>query len=82
MPIVKADKTHALSENFRNFRRQLSHTSIAQMLLPLKESFTTPEVNRCPDGHFRRTLYGAGPYIADYPEQCMLTAIVQGWCPK
>ncbi|KZP07929.1 hypothetical protein FIBSPDRAFT_914383 [Athelia psychrophila] len=76
------DKTHALSENFRNFRRQLSHTSIAQMLLPLKESFTTPEVNRCPDGHFRRTLYGAGPYIADYPEQCMLTAIVQGWCPK
>ncbi|KAH9976656.1 hypothetical protein BGW80DRAFT_1250159 [Lactifluus volemus] len=23
-----------------------------------------------------------GPYIADYPEQVWLAAIVQGWCPK
>ncbi|KZP16263.1 hypothetical protein FIBSPDRAFT_749065 [Athelia psychrophila] len=82
LPIAKADKRHAESETFRNFRRQLSHTSIAKMLLPLQASFTTPEINRCPDGHFRRTIYGAGPYIADYPEQCMLTAVVQGWCPK
>lgn len=80
--IITADKRHAESEEFRNFRRQLSHTSIAKMLLPLQDSFTTPEINRCPDGHFRRTVYGAGPYIGDYPEQCMLSAIVQGWCPK
>ncbi|KAJ7856063.1 hypothetical protein B0H14DRAFT_3085331 [Mycena olivaceomarginata] len=31
---------------------------------------TMPEVVRCPDGHFRRVIYGIGPYIADYPEQC------------
>ena len=30
---------------------------------------TTPEVVRCPDGHFRHAIYGIGPYIADYPEQ-------------
>lgn len=52
------------------------------MLKPLRSAFTAPEVNRCPDGHFRRTIYGAGPYIGDYPEQCMLSCIVQGWCPK
>lgn len=52
------------------------------MLKSLRSAFTTPEVNRCPDGHFRRTIYGAGPYIGDYPEQCMLSCIVQGWCPK
>lgn len=43
---------------------------------------TTPEVVKCPDGHFRRAIYGLGPYIADYPEQVWLAAIVQGWCPK
>jgi hypothetical protein len=43
---------------------------------------TTPEVVKCPDGHFRRAVYGLGPYIADYPEQVWLSGIVQGWCPK
>lgn len=43
---------------------------------------TKPEVVKCPDGHFRRAVYGLGPYIADYPEQVWLSGIVQGWCPK
>lgn len=43
---------------------------------------TTPEVVRFPDGHFRKVVYGLGPYIADYPEQALLACIVQGWCPK
>ena len=41
-----------------------------------------PEVVRYGDGHYRRTIYGLGPYIADYPEQVLLACIVQGWCPK
>lgn len=41
-----------------------------------------PEITRCPDGHFRRTIYGVGPYVADYPEQTLATGVVQGWCPK
>jgi len=43
---------------------------------------TKPEVAMCPDGHFRRVIYTLGPYIADYPEQVLLTGIVTGWCPK
>jgi hypothetical protein len=43
---------------------------------------TTSELVKCPDGNFRRVIYGLGPYIADYPEQVWLAAIVQGWCPK
>ena len=43
---------------------------------------TKPEVVRCPDGHFRRAVYGLGPYIADYPEQCLLACTVQGWCAR
>ena len=41
-----------------------------------------PEVVRYGDGHYRRTIYGLGPYIADYPEQVLLACIVQGWCPR
>jgi hypothetical protein len=40
-----------------------------------------PEILRFADGHYRRTIYGIGPYIADYPEQVLLSCIVQGWCP-
>lgn len=43
---------------------------------------TTPDIVRCPDGHYRRVIYGLGPYIADYPEQVLLSGIVTGWCPK
>ena len=67
---------------FRNFRRQLFHLSLAKMLESLKPGMTAPEVIRFPDGHFRKVIYGLGPYIADYPEQALLTCIVQGWCPK
>jgi hypothetical protein len=42
---------------------------------------TTPKVVKCPDGHFRRAIFGLGPYIADYPEQVYLSGTVQNWCP-
>lgn len=42
---------------------------------------STPHITRCPDGHFRRVIYGLGPYIADYPEQVLASCIVSGWCP-
>lgn len=43
---------------------------------------TTPEVVRCFDNYFRRVIYSLSTYIADYPEQALLTCIVQGWCPR
>ncbi|KAG1732554.1 hypothetical protein EDB19DRAFT_2003517 [Suillus lakei] len=43
---------------------------------------TKPEVAHFGDGHFRRVIYGLGPYIADYEEQVLLACIVRGWCPR
>jgi hypothetical protein len=43
---------------------------------------TVPRATRCADGHFRRVIYGLGPYIADYPEQALLACIVQNWRPR
>ena len=52
------------------------------MLESLKPGMTTPEIVRCPDGRFRRVIYGLGPYIADYPEQVLLASVMQGWCAR
>lgn len=76
------ERHHQHDADFRKFRRQLFHTSLHRVLLSLKPGMTTPEVVRYADGHFRRTIYGLGPYIADYPEQALLACVVQGWCPK
>lgn len=43
---------------------------------------TKPEVVRFGDGHYRRVIYGLGPYIADYEEQVLLACIVRFWCPR
>ncbi len=40
------------------------------------------EIIHYSDGHYRQTIFGLGPYIADYPKQALLACIVQGWCPK
>jgi Plavaka transposase len=42
----------------------------------------TPIIHMCPDGHFQHIIYDLIGFIADYPEQVMLTGIVQGWCPR
>ncbi|KAH9014908.1 hypothetical protein EDB83DRAFT_2232892, partial [Lactarius deliciosus] len=67
---------------FRKFRRQLLHSLLATILESLKAGMTTPEVTCFPDGHFRKVIYGLGPYITDYPEQALLACTVQGWCPR
>ena len=53
------------------------HLCLAHVFQPLKAGMTTLEIVKCPDSHFRRAVYGLGPYIADYPEQVWLAAIVQ-----
>ncbi|KAH9988333.1 hypothetical protein BJV77DRAFT_1061430 [Russula vinacea] len=82
LPIPHTDKDHQDSALYRKFRRQLFHSSLSGILQPLEPGMTKPEIVRCPDGHFRRVIYGLGPYIADYPEQALLACIVQGWCAK
>ncbi|KAJ7907795.1 hypothetical protein B0H13DRAFT_2332007 [Mycena leptocephala] len=82
LPIPKTTKKHRKSENYQRFVRQMYHACLARVFQPLKAGMTTPEVVRCPDGHFRRAIYELGPYIADYPEQVWLASIVQNWCPK
>ncbi|KAJ7669939.1 hypothetical protein DFH06DRAFT_1372426 [Mycena polygramma] len=82
LAIPKSDRKYDNDPEFRTFKRQLYHASLAAVLSTLKSGMTTPEVRRCPDGHFRRVIYDFAPFIADYPEQVMLAGIVQNWCAK
>ncbi|KAG1826670.1 hypothetical protein EV424DRAFT_1509611 [Suillus variegatus] len=83
LAIPKTTKEHATSDvKFRKFRRQLFHCSLSKILEMLRPGITKYEVVRFGDGHFRRVIYGLGPYIADYEEQVLLTCIVRGWCPR
>ncbi|KAF7349794.1 hypothetical protein MVEN_01279500 [Mycena venus] len=79
---IPASKKHRKKAAYQHFVRQMYHACLARVFEPLKAAMTTPEVVRCADGHFRRVIYGLGPYIADYPEQVWLSCIVQNWCPK
>ncbi|KAN0134193.1 hypothetical protein V8E53_007965, partial [Lactarius tabidus] len=68
---------------YQIFCRQLYHSCLELLVFaPLKPYMTKPRIMKCPDGHFRRTIFSLGPYIADYPEQVWLTGIVSNWCPK
>ncbi|KAG9223441.1 hypothetical protein PLEOSDRAFT_154734 [Pleurotus ostreatus PC15] len=82
LPIPKTSQRHRKTKVFKQFCRQLYHSCLAKTFAPLQHGMTVPEIIRCADGHYRRAIYGLGPYIADYPEQVWLAAIVQGWCPK
>ncbi|KAF8815131.1 hypothetical protein BYT27DRAFT_7080784, partial [Phlegmacium glaucopus] len=82
LAMLKTGHDHQDSAAFRQFRRQLFHSSLARILMPLKPWMEKPRITRCGDGHYRRVIYGLGPYIADYPEQCLLACVVSGWCPR
>ncbi|KAH9839919.1 uncharacterized protein C8Q71DRAFT_820987 [Rhodofomes roseus] len=82
LAIPKASRGETETDEFRIFRKQLYHASLAQILSPLRPYMETYDVLQCPDGHFRRVIYELGPFIADYPEQVVLAGVVSGWCPK
>lgn len=80
--ILTADRQYQNSVTFRKFRKELFHTSLRFILQSLRDAMTDYEVVRCADGHYRRIVFSLGPYIADYPEQVLLSCVVQGWCPR
>jgi Plavaka transposase len=79
---AQVSKRQRKKPEFQKFCRQLYHACLDAVFAPLKPYMTKPKVVRCPDGHFRRTIFSLGPYIADYPEQVWLAGIVLNWCPK
>lgn len=67
---------------FRTFKKQLFHQALAAVFLSIRPAMSTPVIRRCPDSKYRRVIYDLAAFIGDYPEQVVLSGIVQGWCAK
>lgn len=80
LPIPKGSRRDTENETFRDFRRRLFHGSLTVINKPLEPFMHDWDVIRCSDHHFRRVVYGLGPYIADYPEQSAASGTVYNWC--
>src|SRR5882724_1560836 len=80
--LLLADHKHQNNADFHKFCHQLLHSALANILKALKPFMMEDEVVCCPYRNLWRVIYGLGPYIADYPEQAVLSCIVQGWCPR
>ncbi|KAL0958413.1 hypothetical protein HGRIS_000554 [Hohenbuehelia grisea] len=80
--IPKSERRYNNDPEFRKFKRQLYHASLAAVFSSVKAAMSKPVVRRCPDGHYRRVIFDFGPISADYPEQVLLAGTVQGWCAK
>ncbi|KAI5982008.1 hypothetical protein EDD15DRAFT_2378623 [Pisolithus albus] len=70
-------REHANKDNFRRFWRQLFHSSLGRILKTFKPGMVKPEVVLFGDDHYRRVVYGLGPYIADYEEQALVTTLAR-----
>ncbi|KAH9049031.1 hypothetical protein EDB84DRAFT_1593342 [Lactarius hengduanensis] len=61
LPIPKTSKCQRKRPEFQVFCRQLYHSCLELVFAPLKPYMMEPKVIKCPDGHFRRTIFGLGP---------------------
>uniref|UniRef100_A0A0W0FJN9 C2H2-type domain-containing protein n=1 Tax=Moniliophthora roreri TaxID=221103 RepID=A0A0W0FJN9_MONRR len=82
LAIPKTNREHQDSVEFWRFQRHVFHQSLTHAFESLRPFMTKPDIVKLADGYYRRVIYSLGPYIGDYPEQVLLTCIVQGWCPQ
>lgn len=82
LSMILANREHQDETKYREFCRRLFHHVLTQIFASLKEHMSTPELMLFPDGYYRRVIHEFGAYLADYPEQVLLTGVKTGWCPR
>ncbi|KAG8775121.1 hypothetical protein FRC12_001662 [Ceratobasidium sp. 428] len=73
---------HIANERERSEARwQLFHTALESILEPLKTFSRTGFTVMCADGGVRRVFPILAAYIADFPEQALITCVRESCCP-
>ena len=57
------------------------HTALREILQPLEAPALDGIEMRCADGHTCVVFPRISSFLADYPKQCLITLVNQGWYP-
>lgn len=81
LPVVKLD-CFSTAEKRSNALHQIFHRAMRTVLAPLIKAGQDGQMMTCSDGCIRRIHPIVAAYIADHPEQCLISGCKENWCPK
>lgn len=82
LPVDKVDETHISETEARSRRHYIFHRAMREILDPLRKAGKQGVEMVCGDGWVRRIHPILACYVADYPEQCLVTCSKGNSCPK
>ncbi|EIM79382.1 uncharacterized protein STEHIDRAFT_41598, partial [Stereum hirsutum FP-91666 SS1] len=82
LPVDKIDSDNLTKNETKARGQRLFHEAMRHILQPLVQAGTHGVEITCADGWVRRIYPLLAAYVADYPEQCLVTCAKPGTCPK
>lgn len=81
LSVDKVDGAGITEKKQRALVQQLFHASVKLILKPLEKAGKEGVDVTCGDGKVRKVFPILAAYVADYPEQCLVTCSKYGTCP-
>ncbi|KIY60563.1 hypothetical protein CYLTODRAFT_314897, partial [Cylindrobasidium torrendii FP15055 ss-10] len=82
LPIEKAAKPGLSKRGFSGRQQRIFHAAMGHLLAPLVDAGKNGVEMTGGDGQVRIVHPILAAYVADYPEQCLVTCSKSGTCPK